>query len=365
MNLESVLFYVTHHSESIIQWVFLTILVFSGFLIARSLFGKKSAAPVATATVQSGISDNGEIHQFLQRILDQTTKLESVKLETLTPAAVADVDAQVQALKNDLLARDEELAKLKVTGEAKPSEDSAKLTLRIEELQSKLAEYEILEDDIADLSLYKEENVRLRTEIDKLKSGAPTPAPAATSAPAPATPIPGDIPDMGSMGGLAPRVPKVETPAAEATPGDDIVAEFAQAVNTEVPVATSPPPTLEETGDPMADFEAALKLEKKMTGGEAAPVAEPVAAAAPVPEMPVSNPAAEAAVQPSAPPSEGDDLFAEFAQNPAEEESLDTDKMMEEMAAMMTMEPSGDVAREEEEIDTDKMAQEAKTFQKS
>ncbi len=42
---------------------------------------------------------------------------------------------------------------------------------KIRELESRLGEYEIIEDDIANLSLYKEENTRLKNELQKLKVG--------------------------------------------------------------------------------------------------------------------------------------------------------------------------------------------------
>jgi len=42
---------------------------------------------------------------------------------------------------------------------------------KIKELESRLAEYEIISEDIADLSFFKEENVRLTKELESLRSG--------------------------------------------------------------------------------------------------------------------------------------------------------------------------------------------------
>lgn len=55
---------------------------------------------------------------------------------------------------------------------------------KIADLEARLAEYEIIEDDIADISRFKEENARLRTEVENLKAGVP-PSPVATPAAAP------------------------------------------------------------------------------------------------------------------------------------------------------------------------------------
>lgn len=370
MNLETTLFYVTHHSESIIQWLFLTILLLVGVVISRAIFGKKDGASAASA----GKAADGDIHQFLERILDQTKKLEGISLEGVGPKVAADVEAQVQNLKKDLASREEELNKLKAAGDGKPSAESEKLSGRIKELEAKLAEYEILEDDIADLSLYKEENVRLRGEIEKIRGGGGAAVGAAPSGPTVASTEPvaaassSPPPDNAAPIDMS----TVAAPAAVATPptSEDIVAEFAEAVGQDVAPAQGEKPTLElvETGDPMVDFEAAVKLEKKLMGTETAP-AKPAAAAKPAA---VPTPAPAVAAAPSAPPeavAEGDDLFAEFAEAAKEPEpapaavasedgSLDTEKMMAEMAALVSMEPSTDNSLEED-IDTDKMAMEA------
>lgn len=349
MNLEHSLSYVTHHSEAIIQWLFFSILAMSGYLIARGLFGKKSEAP-STATAGAAIALEGgeDIQTFLKKILDQTTKLESMPIDKMTPAVAGEVDIQVQQLKKELQSREEEIGKLKASGEQKPSADADALGVRIKELEAKLAEYEILEDDIADLSLYKEENARLRIEMEKIKGGA---APASE-----------------------PTAESLEAVSVSVSPGEDIVAEFAQAVNQEPAPAVAPAQTLPDTGDPMADFESAMAIEKKMGGAPEAPVptptpeplpiAESMAPTAPAPKPAAAPVAAETpAPAASAAPSEGDDLFGEFASAPAETEgSLDTDKMMAEMAALVSVEPSAGGSALEEGIDTEKMALEATTL---
>lgn len=311
MNLETSLYYVTHHSETIIQWLFLAILLTSAFVIGRAIFGKKQAE-----------ADGSDIQKFLQRILDQTTKLEGVSLDTISPKGMLEVEAQVQALKKDLQAREEELSKVRASGNTKVGGDADKLSTRIKELESKLAEYEILEDDIADLSLYKEENLRLRSELDKAKSGGDAAA---------------------------------DKLSASMSPGEDIVAEFAQAVSQEVSPSAENKVEINPSGNPMEDFASAMQLEKKIHGEVtealgAAPSAQPPPPAAP-----------EA-------PTEGDDLFAEFANPPVDAEvepvGLDTDKMMAEMAALVSMEPTKGSALHEE-IDTEKMAAEATGFTKS
>ncbi|MBX3023225.1 MAG: hypothetical protein KF799_16240 [Bdellovibrionales bacterium] len=370
MNLERFLNYVTHHSESIIQWLFLGILVLAGTLIARSLFRKdevSSSSSSSSAGATAGAGASPELQAVLDKIMAQTAKLEGVSLKDVGPAGVAEVDAQVQSLKKDLASREEEIAQLKAAGPSKAGEDATALSTRIKELEAKLAEYEILEDDIADLSLYKEENTRLRAELEKVKGGA-------VAAPAAATPD------------AAPAV-VAEVPTPEPQTGEAIVAEFAQAVSSE-PAAqpesvAAEALTIPDTGNPMADFESTVKLERELSGTAepdpaVATAAEPAPAASPSPAptpTPAPSPEAQAAfaAAPTTPPAsaapeaaaatEADDLFAEFASEAAPEaegsSTLDTDKMMEEMAALVGMEPSSGNALEES-IDIEKMAMEAK-----
>jgi hypothetical protein len=339
VNLEKYLSFVTHRSESIIQWLFLAILILSGILIARALFGKKSEESAIAAIPAGGI----DLQTALQKIMEQTTKLESVSLEKMNSKDVAAVDVQVQALKADLAARESEIAKLKEAGQAAPAAAGGpaldQLSARIKELESKLAEYEILEDDIADLSLYKEENARLKVEIEKAKGGAPAAA-------APAEPA---------------------KPAGEA-----IVEEFTQAVNTppmaegETQVVSGEIPN---TGDPMKDFEGTMSLEKKLEAvapgvpdapkeAPAKPAAGPEPVLSPAPSTVADTPAA---AEMAAAQAEADDLFAEFSTG---DEQLDTEKMMAEMAALVNMEPATGNSLEES-IDTEKMAAEASTLSKA
>jgi hypothetical protein len=320
VNLEKTLDYYTHHSESIIQWLFLAILVMVAFLIARWLFGKVEAS--ASAGIGSA-SGSAEIQEFLQKMMSQTAKLEAVPLQELSPAAVGDVDAQVQALKKELASREEEIKALKAAGDKKADADAVALGERIKELEAKLAEYEILEDDIADLSLYKEENARLKAELEKGKGTT-----AETEPPAPA-------------------------PAAAAAAGEDIVAEFAQAVGQEsvADAVVKAPLNVAPAAEATVDIASAVALEKKMAGAEPAPAPAPAA--------------------PAAAKAEGDDLFAEFAESPPEsaaaevlDAGLDTDKMMAEMASLVS-DPPASGGGLDESTDVEKMAAEATNLTKS
>lgn len=75
--------------------------------------------------------------------------------------SIEDKVAEVENLKK-------QIAEKQNSGSGGGGGDASGLQLRLKELEAKLAEYEVIEDDIANLSMYKEENKRLRSELDKL-----------------------------------------------------------------------------------------------------------------------------------------------------------------------------------------------------
>ncbi len=150
------------------------------------------------------------------------------------------------------------------------NDEKEKLNQQIRELQGKLSEYEIISEDIADLSFFKEENSKLQKELEALKAAPATAAPpvaAETPAPAAAVVVPKPTPAIK---------PAAPTPAAASSPkAEPVVA----AVNP-APIASAA-----TIAEPAAQAEMP-KAEPVVAAVNPAPVevppsAEPVAAAAP------------------------------------------------------------------------------------
>lgn len=83
---------------------------------------------------------------------------------------------------------------------ASPQPGDVRYSGENENSRSRLSEYEIISEDIADLSLYKEENTRLQAELAKfLAAGACSPIGAApdTIKPVPAEPVVQTAPGSG------------------------------------------------------------------------------------------------------------------------------------------------------------------------
>lgn len=366
MNLEKFLVYVTHHSETITQWLIVATLSFTGLILLFWLVRRKDDSSSSSAA-------SAEIQSALEKLLEQTAKLQNVTVTataTGEPAAdLSNVDEQVQTLKSELLAREGEIAALKAAGDKNTSGASGaatELSAKIKDLEAKLAEYAILEDDIADLSLYKDENQRLKSELEKFKAGGNVPA----SAPAPVEPevaIPKPEPEAVAA------VVEDLTTAFDPGKSNDIVAEFAQAIQK--PEAEAPPAALPPEPMPGSAPEPPPPEPVMAAPAPPPPAPEPVAppppAAAPAPK-PFATSAAPAPAAASAATPEGaapaameaDDLFAEFAVEAPPEEGLDTSKMMEEMAALANIEPTTEDSLQGA-IDTEKMAAEATGLNKS
>jgi TolA-binding protein len=116
------------------------------------------------------------------------------------------------------------------------------VTRERDELKERLMEYEIIEEDLANLKKFQQENEQLKKTIAELKGGAPAEDAPADEAPAP-TPTPEPEPAAEEAPAAEPE-PAAEEPAAEAPPettgddnpaADDSATEAAAEENPEVP----------------------------------------------------------------------------------------------------------------------------------
>lgn len=304
MKIEQSLHFWVQHNEAIIQWLIVGILVITALWLVRMLTDKPKADSAAPKV------DLSEIEANLKKLLERASAIEATPASPTLEQAFAKTTAgggaaPDPALKAELEKREKEISALKAQLTSAPKADVSQFTSKITELETKLAEYEILEDDIADLSLYKEENVRLKDELTKLKGGD-----ASTPAAAP----------------------------AEAPKEENLVAEFEEAVKQEKAV---PPPEVAP---------APVAAAPEPTPAPPQPVAATPPESAPQPAATAPASAAKAA---PAPEGDADDILAEFAG-----EGLDTDKMLAEIETL-NQAGEADSSALEEASDINKMAEEA------
>jgi hypothetical protein len=308
--------FITSHIERIIMFSAAGVFIVVGWALYRDIFGKK----------ETSLSDTDEIEDMLKRILNQTTSA-IARTEVLgdaasgnsangtTPAGAGGASAiELSKIKDQLEEKLKLIEELQSeVAKAKSMDASTELLQKIKTLEGKLAEYEIIEDDIADLSHYKDENNRLKRELDALKQGGPAlvDAFAATVA---------------------------EGGASQATASAD------------APITEVPAPT-ENLDEKIAAIQANVVEQEKAQKSE--PVIQPPVTPS---SVEAQTPAPEAAETKA-------DVFAEFsgtategADPLAELGDIDTNRMIEELQGLST---EMDASTLEEAPNVDKMAEEA------
>lgn len=249
MNVESFLHFWSSHNTQIITVLIGLILVTVVYLAFRSFFGQDAGA--ASLTSHGASLDTAELEKTLQKILDNQSAAPKVAAASAatpsaegeaglpgatpaTPTAAVD-EAELARLKDQIVLRDRQIEELKkqttstVLG-GNFEEEKKKFEDKIKDLEARLAEYEIISEDIADLSFYKEENAKMQKELEALKA-------AVGSAPAPSA-VAAEPPPAPELSALAPEVPAAATPPPEPT-----VASLTEAA----PVAPPVGPTAEES----------------------------------------------------------------------------------------------------------------------
>ncbi len=231
--------------------------------LAKRLVGATAHAPVPTAaatatTTASSAAADAELQARLKDL--------EAKMQEQTKALASVLNEKTRLEQELALARSQSSAgseSAPVSGDAKGLSD------RVQQLEAQLAEYAIIEDDLANLKRLQRENKQLRDQVEK-SGGSTANAQAANTS----TPAPADAPITASSPTLP--VDSPETRAAEAAPTPSA---------TEANAAQTP------SADPTANFENLVdqvekSLEKANTHAEAAPIAQesapaPVEAAQP------------------------------------------------------------------------------------
>lgn len=418
MSVDAILTFIVSYSVYIIQVVALCLLGLVGFVVYREIV----KSPEETGHGASYGGQLGELEETLKKVLEQTKgqsfsipvgeggAVDQAALEAARLEAQQAVQREIESLKQQISEKDQQMKDLASQTESSSGPDP-ELMNQIQDLEARLAEYEIIEDDIADLSIYKEENARLKEEIASLKSGGATPSepsatesdPVAEEAEAPAA---GDVSpeELAEAEAIANAAADVADDMADLDDGDsvDAVAAEEPKSNTaeevdaimdsamlnmdgvapvEEPVAESEDsPSTAGKEDPSAVVDSAVA--EALADGDLADMMgrppEPPDDDQGQEEVPVATADPEASVEPEAPaPEESavveekaaesavtepvhDDILAEFvAGSGAESSALDEESVKEFVEGSTEVEKSEDSdSASVAEIDTSKMMEE-------
>lgn len=387
MSLETLIPYIVEHNALIIQILVVTILLMVVFVAYRNFANAKSGA------VAGAGADLSQLEGTLKKLLE---KANAVPVASAVAAGEnSALLGEIEKLKKSLEEKQGQIEKLKVAqaeaasaaaagGEAAAvaaaaasaqmsSADQSALDAQIKELQAKLSEYEIISEDIADLSFYKEENSKLQKELEAFKKGgaAPTaaaPAPAAAPAAAATPAAPAAAPEAAkpapAMAGSAKATNAAKGPEGKAapvpaTPASAPVAPAPAPAASATPAAAPPAATPDSApaaasaeaqaadDDLMKEFEMAVEAQKHKGP---APAAAPGAAAPATAPAPAAEPGApKDQAKDDSPLGSGLDVdkvaaeVSQFADNVGDvnvlEGELNPDKLLEEAANMDTIKP--------------------------
>lgn len=261
MSVEQFLRFWSQYNVLIIELVIGAILVMTVYIAYRTFFGPE--AEEGHGAAGGAALDVGALEKTLQKFLENQPA-PGASAAGGAPASGEDLDK----LKLELAEKDRLLEELKnkpaaVAAEGAPAaddEEKKKLGDRVKDLEARLAEYEIISEDIADLSFYKEENGKLQKELEALRGGsAPAAAPSSAGS-APAAPA---APADGAAAAPAAPEPPAETPPAEGaataepaaatSTNEDLLREMASAATT------TPPPANPDDSKLMNQFEDFVK----------------------------------------------------------------------------------------------------------
>lgn len=242
------------------------------------------------------------------------------KMMALEAKMIEQVKA-TEAISTDKARLEKELAAFKAGNPAAAGGD-AKVQEKMQQLEAKLAEYSVIEDDLANLKRLQQENAQLKAQL-----GGKAPAAGATAAAAP-TPA-----QVAAQAEVAMPIAEVAEPMGEpaiaevASPLDQVPAEVAAAQGdaspsideVAMPVSISEPGAAEAISAATADpnFEGLVdQVEQSLTDPTAASKNAPSGASTGTQESPAAAIIAEAAAapaKPSTPAEKSDaDLVAEF-----------------------------------------------------
>lgn len=356
MTFESIMTFLIANNKLVIEvllaLVLLTVIVaaFNAFVLSDEESGKSATG---------GIGNVSELEEAIKRILEKANTMQ-------VPAGASGADLEklnalsneINALKKDIEDKKNQISQLEASASKGGGADSAALQKKIGELESKLAEYEIISEDIADLSYYKEQFTKLQKENDELRKGGGAVAAAVTTAPSAASVSEAE----SNASSDADAVSKDESSSAKSSAEDNNNSESSSSAASASDVKIEPVEDVSSVVDDdlMAEFAKAVEMQKA-GGASAASAAEPAAAAAPIPAA-QSTESLVAAAETETPAvesksSESNNISEE---NPLEKGEIDIDKMVNEASGISSDGP--DVNLEQalgETINEDKILAEA------
>lgn len=199
LSLQTLVPYLVDNNATIVSTLVLIIILLSVFLGFRSFLSAKNAD-----SLQGAEPSMAHLEETLKKLLERADQVPTAA--SVGSGASAENTAllkEIEDLKNSLAEKQVQMEILERKSGSEPAPAGAGLSSaekdamasQIKDLQARLSEYEIISEDIADLSFFREENAKLQKELESIKKGggastSSSPAPAAQAAAPPAASAP-------------------------------------------------------------------------------------------------------------------------------------------------------------------------------
>jgi hypothetical protein len=221
------------------------------------LFGLLASSDYSTSQIYRMVGVTGQP----QAQLPMANSSGGAKEVPMLEAKIVEQQKALEALTNEKTQLTNDLAQARAQaqsaggGSSTGGDDSgavAKLQQRIQDLENRLAEYNVIEDDLANLKRLQQENQLLKSTLTSKGIPIPIPGAAAPATPSSNDPAPESTPsDTGSPA----SAPQASAPASGETPtaesGSDVFAGLAGQV--EGSLQSNPPSTEAAAGTPSQD----------------------------------------------------------------------------------------------------------------
>lgn len=277
----------------------------------------------------------------------------------------------MEKMMQELSLKNAEIEELK-QAQAAPKENTADISSyleKIRDLEGKLAEYEIIEDDIADLSLFKEENMQLKRRLEALGENVSAANPSSLSSSSDQSSKVATSPPEMAHEGVSESSEKSALAESEPPDNTDNINDMLKEATAEL---TADLDILNQSLHETSTNEGAVASSEKSgvsTGGESARAAQKPAESQEEDILAEFTRSLGHLSQPPSKEREAPEKSALFAEEPklAEESvskgEVDTNRMLEEIEGLETLlgEENQDSSLEES-VDTDKMAMEASSL---
>ncbi|GEM_PF-3308062 len=228
--MEKAILFISHHNLVIIQSlaVGLALLI---FIFGMRLFLKGSPSSAS----ESGLASSESIEKLLKEVLEKSKNTvgqfqnsDSGSLSSENSAQLLDLQNEIKQLQEHLIEKQNQIEEAKSQAQSAMGTKSnqEELESRLKELEAKLTEYEIIAEDIADLSKFREENVVLKNQIKELQQNS-------------ANTIKTEMPPLETVESEPTPAPPPSSAQEDLAISDDIMAEFAKAVEDQKSATSS------------------------------------------------------------------------------------------------------------------------------